>query len=67
MKIDWWTLFLQTVNFLLLVWLLQHFLYKPVRAVFEKRRKLAEQALNKAEIRREGGGCGQSTIRGEVS
>jgi len=49
MTIDWWTLFLQTVNFLLLVWLLQHFLYKPVRAVIERRRKLAEQALNKAE------------------
>jgi F-type H+-transporting ATPase subunit b len=49
MTIDWWTLFLQTVNFLLLVWLLQHFLYKPVRAVIERRRKLAEQALTKAE------------------
>jgi len=49
MTIDWWTLFLQTVNFLLLVWLLQHFLYKPVRAVIEKRRALAEQALLKAE------------------
>jgi F-type H+-transporting ATPase subunit b len=49
MTIDWWTLFLQTVNFLLLVWLLQHFLYKPVRAVIEKRRELAEQALLKAE------------------
>jgi F-type H+-transporting ATPase subunit b len=49
MTIDWWTLFLQTVNFLLLVWLLQHFLYKPVRAVIEKRRELAEQALRKAE------------------
>lgn len=50
MTIDWWTLFLQTVNFLLLVWLLQHFLYKPVRAVIEKRRKLAEQSLLKAEV-----------------
>ena len=49
MTIDWWTLFLQTVNFLLLVWLLQHFLYKPVRAVIERRRQLEEQALLKAE------------------
>lgn len=49
MTIDWWTLFLQTVNFLLLVWLLQHFLYKPVRAVIEKRRALAEHALLEAE------------------
>jgi F-type H+-transporting ATPase subunit b len=49
MTIDWWTFFLQTVNFLLLVWLLQHFLYKPVKAVIERRRQLAEQALLKAE------------------
>lgn len=49
MTIDWWTLLLQTVNFLVLVWLLQHFLYKPVRAVIAKRRALTEQALLKAE------------------
>ena len=49
MTIDWWTLFLQTVNFLVLVWLLQHFLYNPVRAVIEKRRVFAEQALLEAE------------------
>ena len=49
MTIDWWTLFLQTVNFLVLVWLLQHFLYKPVKAVIERRRQLAEQALLQAE------------------
>lgn len=49
MSIDWWTLALQTVNFLLLVWLLRHFLYKPVRAVIAKRRALAEQTLAKAE------------------
>jgi F-type H+-transporting ATPase subunit b len=49
MTFDWWTFLLQTVNFLLLVWLLQHFLYKPVRAVIEKRRELAEQALLRAE------------------
>lgn len=49
MTIDWWTFFLQTVNFLLLVWLLQHFLYRPVRAVIEKRRELAERALREAQ------------------
>ena len=30
MRIDWWTLALQAANFLVLVWLLQHFLYRPV-------------------------------------
>lgn len=37
MHIDWWTLALQTGNFLILVWLLQRFLYKPVVAVIARR------------------------------
>ena len=37
MRIDWWTLALQTGNFLILVWLLQRFLYKPVVAVIARR------------------------------
>jgi len=30
MLIDWFTVGAQIVNFLILVWLLQHFLYKPI-------------------------------------
>ncbi|MCB1741663.1 MAG: F0F1 ATP synthase subunit delta [Gammaproteobacteria bacterium] len=45
MQIDWWTLALQTINFLVLVWLLTHFLYRPVRQVIAERKALAEQAL----------------------
>ena len=30
MQIDWWTLGLQAVNALVLVWLLAHFLFRPV-------------------------------------
>jgi len=52
MSFDWWTLLLQIVNFLILVWLLQRFLYKPVKAVIAKRRALAEQALVDATARR---------------
>lgn len=48
MQIDWWTLGLQTINFLVLVWLLQRFLYHPVKDVIEKRRQLAEEALAEA-------------------
>jgi F-type H+-transporting ATPase subunit b len=62
MTIDWWTLFLQTVNFLLLVWLLQHFLYKPVRGVIEKRQALAEKALLKAEASEEAASEAKSTF-----
>lgn len=49
MQIDWWTLALQAINFIVLVWLLHRFLYKPVRAVIEKRKHFAEQAFDEAE------------------
>lgn len=38
MQFDWWTLALQTVNFLILVWLLHRFLYRPVLGVIDARR-----------------------------
>jgi len=49
MHLDWWTLALQTVNFLVLVWLLWRFLYRPVRQVLEKRKRLADAAVREAE------------------
>lgn len=52
MRIDWWTLALQGVNFLLLVWLLWRFLYRPVKQVIEKRKELAEQAFAEADRRK---------------
>ena len=38
MHFDWWTLGLQTVNFAVLVWLLNRFLYKPVLRTVDARR-----------------------------
>ncbi len=49
MQIDWWTLALQAVNFLVLVWLLARFLYRPVKEVIAKREALAEQAFAEAD------------------
>lgn len=49
MQIDWWTLGLQAVNFLVLVWLLWRFLYRPVKAVIEKRKEITEQAFAEAD------------------
>jgi F-type H+-transporting ATPase subunit b len=48
MKIDLWTLALQTVNVLLLVWLLRRFLYRPVRQILEQRRQQTTQLLDQA-------------------
>jgi F-type H+-transporting ATPase subunit b len=38
MHFDWWTLALQTINFAILAWLLNRFLYKPVLRMIDARR-----------------------------
>ncbi|MBS1164555.1 MAG: H+transporting two-sector ATPase subunit [Proteobacteria bacterium] len=48
MHIDWWTLALQTVNVIILVWLLNHFLFKPVAAVIKARQAEANAILDEA-------------------
>ncbi len=45
MTIDWWTLGLQTVNILILIWLLGRFFWRPVAAMIEQRRAAAQQTL----------------------
>ncbi|MCB1485502.1 MAG: F0F1 ATP synthase subunit delta [Hyphomicrobiaceae bacterium] len=52
MQISWWTFSLQIVNFLVLVWLLERFLYKPVRDILERRKQMrvaAEQEVARAK------------------
>ncbi len=38
MELNWSTLLLEIVNFLVLVWILKRFLYRPVLQVIEERR-----------------------------
>jgi len=45
MHIDWWTLLLQVVNFLILIWLLSRFLYRPVSAIVRQRQAAAHKLL----------------------
>jgi len=52
MHIDWWTLLFQTINFLILVWLLQRFLYRPVLAIIDRRRTETESLVNDAKLAR---------------
>lgn len=49
MRIDWWTLSLQVINFLVLVWLLWRFLFRPVKDIIAKRKALADAASGKLE------------------
>jgi len=49
MRIDWWTLGLQTVNVLVLIWILSKFLFRPVVAIIAERRAAAAKILADAE------------------
>src|SRR6516165_7024643 len=45
MRIDWWTLALQTANVLVLVWLLARFLFRPVAEIVARRQDEANKLL----------------------
>jgi F-type H+-transporting ATPase subunit b len=58
MPIDWFTVVAQAINFLILVWLLKRFLYKPILHAIDEREKgiaaqLAEAEAKKAEAQQE--------------
>src|ERR1700727_2967715 len=58
MLIDWFTAGAQALNFLILVWLLRRFLYKPILNAIDAREKridaeLADAAAKKAEAKKE--------------
>lgn len=48
MAIDWTTFILEIINFLVLVWILQHFLYRPVLETLARRRAGIEHTLAEA-------------------
>src|SRR5277367_4579663 len=49
MLIDWFTVGAQAINFLILVWLLRRFLYKPVLAAIDAREKKVAAKIGDAE------------------
>jgi len=52
MEFDWTTFALEVLNFLVLVWLLKRFFYRPVLAVIEKRQAESEKIITDAEAAR---------------
>jgi F-type H+-transporting ATPase subunit b len=52
MTIDWWTLGIQTVNVVILVWLLGRFFWRPVAAMIDQRRGAAQRIVAEAEAKR---------------
>ena len=58
MLIDWFTVGAQALNFLILVWLMQRYLYKPILNAIDARAKkiaaaLADAAAKKAQAQNE--------------
>src|ERR1700691_5447901 len=58
MLIDWFTISAQALNFLILVWLMNRYLYKPILNAVDAREKriaaeLADAAAKKAEAQKE--------------
>ena len=49
MHVSTWNVLLQTVNFLVLAWLLQRFLFKPVRAALARRQTAIQASLREAD------------------
>ena len=66
MHLDPWTFALQTINVLILVWLLAHFLFRPVAAIIAARRAASDALMTDAEAAR-GEGHGRSRRLGAAA
>ena len=53
MELNWSTFLLESINFLILVWILKHFFYKPVLDVIARRRRSIEKMLSDANTQHE--------------
>ena len=58
MKIDWFTVVAQAINFIVLLWLMKRFLYKPIlHAIDEREKRITEELANadtkKAEAKKQ--------------
>ena len=52
MTIDWWTIGIQTVNVVILMWLLGKFFWRPVAGMIDQRRIAAQKTLAEADAKR---------------
>jgi F-type H+-transporting ATPase subunit b len=53
MTIDWWTLGFQTVNVVVLIWLLQRFFWRPLAAVIAQRQVSAKAVMAEVQAQRD--------------
>lgn len=67
MRIDWWTLALQTFNVLVLMLILGRFLFRPVAAIIEERRAAAVKLLADAEAAKQEANAAREAANGEAA
>ncbi|MCB2072636.1 MAG: ATPase [Novosphingobium sp.] len=67
MQIDWWTLALQTINLLVLVWILGRFLFRPIAKTIEERQAAAARVVEDARLAREQAEAAEQQARREAA
>jgi F-type H+-transporting ATPase subunit b len=67
MELNWSTFALEIINFLVLVWILKRFLYKPVLEVIARRRAGIEKTLAEARALHEDAGKLQAQYEGRIT
>ena len=67
MHIDWWTLGLQTVNALVLIWLLARFLFRPVARMVAERQQAAAALMSDAAAAKTAAVAAQAQATAEVA
>ncbi len=65
MLIDWFTVAAQVINFLVLVWLLKRFLYRPILDAVDAREQRVAARLADAEARERAAGEARSALEAE--
>ncbi|WP_175828813.1 F0F1 ATP synthase subunit B [Burkholderia cepacia] len=67
MRIDWWTLGFQTVNVLVLVWLMSRFLFKPLAKIMADRQQAVAALMQDAAAARDAAEHDRKQITGQVA
>lgn len=67
MRIDWWTLGLQAINALVLVWLLSRFLFRPIADILSKRQATAQRIVDEAEAAKASADVEKAKAQAEVA
>lgn len=67
MHIDWWTLGLQALNAIILLWILSHFLFRPVSDIMKKRQVETDAILQQAETARKEAEAARQKAEDEIA